>query len=99
MEELYGSFNLLVRRRPEENNFKAILQTIRSIMDDPEGTQAVVPGEFGRTAHTQEWTHKRRGDLYVSDWLHDLFLGYGDPGAAQYFRLDTQIPGGHAMRT
>ncbi|CEM26013.1 unnamed protein product [Vitrella brassicaformis CCMP3155] len=69
LEELYGSFNLLVRRRPEENNFKAILQTIRSIMDDPEGTQAVVP-----------------------DWLHDLFLGYGDPGSAQYFRLDTQIP-------
>ncbi len=31
-EDLYQTFNLLVRRRPEENNFKAVLQTIRDLM-------------------------------------------------------------------
>ena len=25
------------------------------------------------------------------DWLHDLFLGYGDPGAAQYWKLPTAL--------
>lgn len=25
------------------------------------------------------------------DWLHDLFLGYGDPGAAQYWKLPTTL--------
>lgn len=26
----------------------------------------------------------------VPEWLHDTFLGYGDPGAAHYSRLSTQ---------
>jgi intron-binding protein aquarius len=24
----------------------------------------------------------------VPEWLHDIFLGYGDPGAAHYSRMD-----------
>jgi hypothetical protein len=31
-EDPYTTFNLLVRRRPEENNFKAVLATIRDLM-------------------------------------------------------------------
>jgi hypothetical protein len=31
--ELYSSFNLLVRRKPKENNFKAVLETIRDLMN------------------------------------------------------------------
>jgi intron-binding protein aquarius len=50
---VYGSFNLIMRRKPKENNFKAVLETIRDLMN----TRCVVP-----------------------DWLHDVFLGYGDPG-------------------
>jgi len=46
-----------MRRAPKENNFKAVLETIRILMN----TECVVP-----------------------DWLHDIILGYGDPGAAQY---------------
>lgn len=42
-----------MRRKPKENNFKAVLETIRDLMN----TRCVVP-----------------------DWLHDVFLGYGDPG-------------------
>eukprot|EP00929_Paragymnodinium_shiwhaense_P119627 TRINITY_DN91529_c0_g1_i1.p1 TRINITY_DN91529_c0_g1~~TRINITY_DN91529_c0_g1_i1.p1 ORF type:complete len:1629 (-),score=467.25 TRINITY_DN91529_c0_g1_i1:79-4965(-) len=61
--EVYNTLNLIVRRKPKENNFKAILDTIRSLMDSE--------------------------DTVVPPWLHDLFLGYGDPGAAQYWKLNT----------
>ena len=56
-EDVYESFNIIMRRKPKENNFKAVLETIRDLMN----TKCVVP-----------------------DWLHDLLLGYGDPGAAHY---------------
>ncbi|XP_004347836.2 aquarius [Capsaspora owczarzaki ATCC 30864] len=56
-ENVYDTFNILVRRKPEENNFKAVLDTIRSLMN----TRTVIP-----------------------DWLHDVFLGYGDPRSAFY---------------
>lgn len=56
-EDVYDTFNILMRRKPKENNFKAVLETIRDLMN----TECVVP-----------------------DWLHDIILGYGDPGAAHY---------------
>jgi intron-binding protein aquarius len=59
----YDSFNLLVRRKPKENNFKAVLQTIRSLMSS---------AAVGRA---------------IPAWLHDIFLGYGDPKAANYSQL------------
>lgn len=46
-----------MRRAPKENNFKAVLETIRTLMN----TECVVP-----------------------DWIHDIILGYGNPGAAHY---------------
>lgn len=64
--DIYSAMNLVVRRKPAENNFKAILQTIRQLMNDTEN--AVIPS-----------------------WLHDLFLGYGDPKSAQYFNLPTEL--------
>ncbi|KAI9094430.1 hypothetical protein DFS34DRAFT_249440 [Phlyctochytrium arcticum] len=33
-DDVYTSFNVLVRRRPQENNFKAVLETIRDLMQD-----------------------------------------------------------------
>jgi intron-binding protein aquarius len=27
----------------------------------------------------------------LPDWLHDIFLGYGDPGAAQYTKLPNTL--------
>lgn len=56
-QDVYETFNVLMRRKPKENNFKAVLETIRELMN----TDCVVP-----------------------DWLHDIILGYGDPGAAHY---------------
>lgn len=64
-QEIYSTLNLIMRRKPKENNFKAILHTIRSLMNNE--------------------------DTVVPDWLHDLFLGYGDPGAAQYWKLPTAL--------
>lgn len=52
-EDVYGTFNLLLRRKPKENNFKAVLESIRDLMN---------------------------ADCAVPAWLHDILLGYGDPG-------------------
>ncbi len=50
----------------QENNFKAVLESIRDLMN---------------------------GETVLPEWLHDIFLGYGDPAAAQY----TKLP--HTLRT
>uniref|UniRef100_A0A182U8A4 Uncharacterized protein n=1 Tax=Anopheles melas TaxID=34690 RepID=A0A182U8A4_9DIPT len=62
-EDVYEGFNIIMRRKPKENNFKAVLETIRHLMN----TECVVP-----------------------PWLHDILLGYGDPGAAHYSRMPDQ---------
>lgn len=38
-EDVYDSFNILIRRKPQENNFKAVLETIRDLMQ----SELVVP--------------------------------------------------------
>ncbi|XP_058194691.1 uncharacterized protein LOC131311286 [Rhododendron vialii] len=59
-EDVYSTFNVLMRRKPKENNFKAILESIRDLMNE----SCIVP-----------------------DWLHDIFLGYGNPSAAQWINM------------
>lgn len=59
-EDVYGTFNVLMRRKPKENNFKAILESIRDLMNET----CIVP-----------------------DWLHNIFLGYGNPSAAQWTNM------------
>lgn len=59
-ENVYGTFNVLMRRKPKENNFKAILESIRDLMNET----CVVP-----------------------EWLHNIFLGYGNPSAAQWMNM------------
>lgn len=63
-EDVYETFNVLMRRKPKENNFKAVLETIRDLMN----TKCVVP-----------------------DWLLDIILGYGDPGAAHYSQRENAL--------
>ena len=62
-EDCYAGFNLLVRRKAKENNFRSVLETIRDLMNMAAVGKAVPP------------------------WLHDIFLGYGDPSAAYYKKL------------
>lgn len=59
-EDVYGTFNVLMRRKPKENNFKAILESIRDLMNET----CIVP-----------------------EWLHNIFLGYGNPSAAQWTNM------------
>ncbi|KAJ8289040.1 hypothetical protein COCON_G00016990 [Conger conger] len=63
-EDPYETFNIIMRRKPKENNFKAVLETIRNLMN----TECVVP-----------------------DWLHDIILGYGNPGSAHYSKMPNPI--------
>jgi hypothetical protein len=58
------TFNVFVRRNAKENNFKAVLETIRDLMN----TQCAVP-----------------------EWLHDVFLGFGDPASAHPAAIGAQV--------
>ena len=58
--DCYECMNLLVRRDPKENNFKAILETIRDLINSAAVGKA------------------------IPAWLHDVFLGFGDPTSANY---------------
>ncbi|KAF3962916.1 hypothetical protein CMV_012634 [Castanea mollissima] len=60
VDDVYGTFNVLMKRKPKENNFKAILESIRDLMNE----YCIVP-----------------------DWLHNVFLGYGNPSAAQWTNM------------
>jgi hypothetical protein len=87
---VYTSINLVVRRKPKENNFKAILETIRDLMN----TKTVVP----------EWLHDTFLGMDPASFFNLLCtcvfvpdrmfavggnrnpnrtLGYGDPASAQ----------------
>ncbi|PKS06800.1 hypothetical protein jhhlp_006875 [Lomentospora prolificans] len=55
--DVYEGINLILRRHSRENNFKAVLESIRAL------TLSEVP---------------------LPSWLHEVFLGYGDPALATY---------------
>ena len=57
VDTIYAGFNVVQRRKAKENNFKAVLESIRDLMTE---------------------------DAAIPEWMHDLFLGYGDPADAQY---------------
>eukprot|EP00741_Cyanophora_paradoxa_P007305 tig00001098_g7066.t1 len=63
-EDPYKTFNIVLRRNPKENNFKAVLETIRDLCNAP---------------------------FVVPEWLHDVFLGYGDPAAAAYYNMPNPV--------
>ncbi|CAG2165096.1 unnamed protein product [Oppiella nova] len=85
-EDIYDTFNIIVRRKPKENNFKAVLETIRDLMNTecvvPEWLQEVVLG-FGdpSAAHYTNMASKLSSidfcDTFV-DYQHlkDSFVGY-----------------------
>jgi len=74
-QDIYETFNIVLRRKPKENNFKAVLETIRDLMN----TECVIP----------DWLHNiilGYGDpaaahyaKYVGIWWFQFFLVF-DPG-------------------
>ncbi|KAL8371460.1 hypothetical protein RB595_001315 [Gaeumannomyces hyphopodioides] len=62
--DVYSRINVLLRRSGRENNFKPVLESIRSLS---------------------------LSDVPLAPWLHEVFLGYGDPAAATYKLLPNRI--------
>ena len=62
--DVYARVNLLLRRGRRENNFRPVLESIRSLV---------------------------LSDTPLPSWLHEVFLGYGDPAGANYKNLPNRI--------
>ena len=77
-EDVYKSFNLIMRRKAKENNFKAVLETIRDLMN----TKCVVPawiqnillgyGDPAMAHYTRMENQQRKLDFRDTflDWQH-----------------------------
>lgn len=61
---VYESVNLIMRRSGRENNFKPVLESIKTLM---------------------------LSDIPLAPWLHEVFLGYGDPAGASYKQLPNRL--------
>lgn len=76
-----------MRRKPKENNFKVSVHL---------GSRALpsysLSGQPSLPPHLQAVLETIRdlmnAECVVPDWLHDVFLGYGDPAAAHYNRCE-----------
>ncbi|CAK9317062.1 unnamed protein product [Citrullus colocynthis] len=73
-EDVYGTFNVLMRRKPKENNFKAILESIRDLMNEycivPDWLHNILLG-YGNPSAAQ-WTNMP--DLLEAVDFKDTFL-------------------------
>ncbi|KAL7956568.1 P-loop containing nucleoside triphosphate hydrolase protein [Trichoderma compactum] len=61
---VYAGINLLLRRNKRENNFKPVLEAIRTLV---------------------------LSEMPLPTWLHEVFLGYGDPAGAHYKNLPNRL--------
>ncbi|KAI1358603.1 hypothetical protein F5Y08DRAFT_321500 [Xylaria arbuscula] len=62
--DVYERINLIVRRSGRENNFKPVLESIRTLA---------------------------LSEVPLASWLHESFLGYGDPAGATYKHLPNRV--------
>ncbi|KAL7905909.1 P-loop containing nucleoside triphosphate hydrolase protein [Trichoderma velutinum] len=62
--DVYAGINLLLRRNKRENNFKPVLEAIRTLV---------------------------LSEMPLPSWLHEVFLGYGDPAGAHYKNLPNRL--------
>ncbi|RFU73568.1 intron-binding aquarius [Trichoderma arundinaceum] len=62
--DVYAGINLLLRRNKRENNFKPVLDAIRTLV---------------------------LSEMPLPSWLHEVFLGYGDPAGAHYKNLPNRL--------
>jgi len=90
----YIECNVLMRRDPKQNNFKAVLETIRDLMIS--NSQAVHAARRAAADEEEEGGGGPSADAnpygVLPTWLHDAFLGYGDPAAAHFSRLAADAP-------
>jgi len=91
-EDIYGTFNLLVRRKPQENNFKAVCYYFRTFWSPGFSFSSIFlfcPSLGFQVLETIR--DLMQSDCTVPEWLHDIFLGYGDPGAAHYSLMPNKL--------
>ncbi|KAI8070842.1 P-loop containing nucleoside triphosphate hydrolase protein [Gongronella butleri] len=77
-EDVYETFNVLVRRKPQENNFKAVLETIRDLMQSelvvPDWLQRVFLGYGDPASANYKYLPDRLNALNMRDtfldWAH-----------------------------
>ncbi|XP_024517313.1 RNA helicase aquarius [Selaginella moellendorffii] len=81
-EDPYSSFNLLMRRKPKENNFKAILESIRDLTNEdcivPDWLQDLVLGYFNPVKlqkHKQLHTVDFKDTFLDAQHLRESFPG------------------------
>ncbi|KAI3382198.1 hypothetical protein SNEBB_002821 [Seison nebaliae] len=74
-KEIYQHFNIFIRRNAKENNFKAVLETIRQLM-----RPLINAGTFGPNELEVEKT--KLLETAVPDWLGHLLLGVERPDIA-----------------
>jgi len=72
----YESFHLVIRRKPKENNFKAVLKTIRDLMNTkcvvPEWLHKILLGFGNPSSANYKTLHREINNL---DW-NDTFISY-----------------------
>lgn len=83
---LYSSMNLIVRRDPRSNNFRAVLETVRDLM----GVVTEAPDTASGVSAATGAVVAGGGSAILPQWLQDIFLGYGDPAAAHYRSLPVE---------
>jgi intron-binding protein aquarius len=79
--EAYEHANILIRRKPRENNFKSVLDTIMRAWQQ---SHHVNKRLAQRQVDGDDEDDHESAPAMVPTWLHDLVLGYGDPSSAQY---------------
>ena len=78
-----------MRRKPKENNFKVLscLKYSPTKSSFPPSLPPLPPSPPSLPQAVLETIRDlMNAECVVPDWLHDVFLGYGDPGAAHYNR-------------
>jgi intron-binding protein aquarius len=107
---LYEGFNLLVRRDPRSNNFRAVLETVRDMMNDAAEGAPILPPWLSdiflgygdpQRAHYSSWpAEKQANDVDFRDtFLSAAHLVESFPGRAVEFRDEATgdvIPPGSA---
>ncbi|KAJ1934733.1 hypothetical protein FBU59_005605, partial [Linderina macrospora] len=86
-DDVYGSFNVVLRRRPQENNFKAVLETIRELMVADEALpEWLAPtflgyGDPAAAVKVRASNTVAFGDTFVDEeHLRECFDGYAIQG-------------------
>jgi len=78
IEDIYFSFNLVIRRDPKSNNFKSVLATIRQLLN----TECVVPDwlldlilGYGEPdiAHYSRFVKGEGGNFFIKRFFFGIF--------------------------